>query len=144
MAKVKTKGTALKVDVADVQTAIAQIISLTKDNMAVQTYDATTLDQTDPGILYEPTGFVEGGSVSGELFFDPSLAGHQYLTTILSAPETYFAGDDNLECTLAFATAPEVAWTFYAAGMGLGVNVAANDGLKSPFEFKLKGLPTFP
>lgn len=144
MAKIKTKGTSLKVDISGVQTALAQVVSLSKDNMQTETYDADTLDNADAGIPYEPTGRSEGGNLSGELFFDPGLAGHKYLTTLLDDPSSYFAGDTDLACTLGFASDPAVEWPFYAAGLALGVNVALNDGLKAPFEFKLKKLPTFP
>jgi len=61
-------------------------VDLDKDEMASETYEADTLDNTDAGIPHMPTGRTEGGSLSGEMFFDPALAGHQKLTALLMYP----------------------------------------------------------
>lgn len=137
MAKIKCKGTALQQTISSTFVAVAQIVSLDKDNMESETYEADTLDNTDAGIPYAQTGRSEGGSLSGELFFDPALAGHQRLTALLTYPQEE-------AWKLIFADAGLTEWPFTGAGFGLGVAVALNDGLKAPFSIKLSKLPTFP
>ncbi|MCH7700664.1 MAG: hypothetical protein IID37_03150 [Planctomycetes bacterium] len=80
MSKVIGKGTVLQESIATVFTAIAQIISLDLPEAETETVEADTLDNANAGIPYEATGRTEGGSVSGELYFDPTLAGHQQFT----------------------------------------------------------------
>jgi len=143
MAKVKCKGTTLSQEVGTVATAIAQIISLDHDAIEAETYEADTLDNTDPGIPYEPTNRVEGGSVSGELFYDPNLAGHQALLAILGDPSTLMSSDSNPEgFILTFQDAGSSTWTYTIAGFSMGASVALNDGLKSSFSAKLNKIPT--
>jgi hypothetical protein len=137
MAKVKCKGTALQQQIGTVYTTVAQVISLDKDEMVSETYESDTLDNTNAGIPYDSTGRSEGGSLSGELFFDPALAGHKALLELVTTP-----ADEAWK--LIFADTGLTEWTFTGAGFGMGVTVALNDGLKSGFSIKLDGLPTFP
>ncbi|KKN79786.1 hypothetical protein LCGC14_0336410 [marine sediment metagenome] len=135
MAKIKGKGTVLKQDVAGL-VAVAQIISLNMDGIESETYEADTLDNTSAGILYSQTGRSEGGSTSGELFWDPVLAGHQAMTDIIITPvETAWE--------LSFADAATTLWSIPGAGLGLGLSFVLNDGVKASFEIKHSGLPGF-
>jgi len=143
MALVKCKGTSLAQEVGTVSTVIAQIISLDLPDFEAETYEADTLDNTDPGIPYEPTNRVEGGAIGGELFFDPALAGHQALLAILGDPSTLMSSDANPEeMILTFADTGATAWTFTIAGFSFGGTVALNDGLKGTFSAKLNKIPT--
>lgn len=135
MSKLKCKGTILQQQLATTYTAVAQIISLDLPDMESETYEADTLDNTDAGIPYESTGRTEPGSLSGELFYDPALAGHQALLALLTTPA------DEL-WKIIFVDTEE--WTFTGAGFSFGGTVALNDGLKGSFGIKLDGLPTFP
>ena len=135
MAKLKCKGTALQQKIATVFVAVAQIISLDKDEMASETYESDTLDNADAGIPYDATGRSEGGNLSGELFLDPALAGHKVLTALIAYPQEE-------DWKLIFTNAVE--WPFKGAGFGMGATVALNDGLKAAFTIKLSKLPTFP
>jgi len=142
MALIKSKGTSLAQEIGTVSTAIAQIISLDLPDFEAETYEADTLDNTDPGIPYEPTNRVEGGSIGGELFFDPALAGHQALLAILGDPSTLMSSDANPEeMILTFADTGTTAWTFTIAGFSFGGTVALNDGLKGTFSAKLNKIP---
>lgn len=136
MAKIKSKGTALKQDISSTLTAIAQIISISLDGAESLTYDANTLDETSAGIPYEPTGYTEGGSVSGELFFDPVLSGHQEMTDSLITPATK-------AYEVVWADAAVTPWSLSVAGLGMNFTAAINDGLKATFSGKLSGLAGF-
>jgi hypothetical protein len=136
MAKHQCKGTILDQDVASVYVVISQIISIDLPDMESETYDADTLDNTNAGIPYEPTGRTEGGSMSGELFYDPGLTDHQELTALLTTP-----AKNNWR--IRFTNTGTSIWTFSGAGIGIGGTVALNDGLKANFSVKLNGIPTF-
>lgn len=135
MAKHKCKGTVIQQDVATTYVVVAQVISIDLPDMEAGTYDANTLD-AGVGIPYEPTGQTEGGSMSGELFYDPGLAGHQELTTLLTAP-----AKNNWQ--IQFTNTGTAIWTFVGAGFSMGGTVALGDGLKANFSVKLSGIPTF-
>jgi hypothetical protein len=137
MSKIKCKGTALAQEIASVYTTVAQVISLELPTVESETFEADTLDNTDAGIPYQATGRTEGGSCSGELFYDPALQGHQNLTELLRVPQ-----DENWKIT--FADTGSSTWTFTGAGFSLGGTVALNDGLKASFSIKLDGIPTYP
>jgi hypothetical protein len=137
MSKIKCKGTSLKQEVGTVYTAIAQVISLELPQMESETFEADTLDNTSAGVPYAPTGRTEGGSVSGEMFFDPALAGHQALLDLLTTPAAQ-------DWQIVFADQALTTWPFAGAGFSFGGTVALNDGLKGSFSIKLDGLPTFP
>lgn len=136
MAKIKSKGTVLKQDISAQLTAIAQIITISLDGAESLTYDANTLDNTSAGIPYEPTGYSEGGSVSGELFFDPVLTGHQEMTDSIITPviKAY---------EVVWADAATTPWSLSVAGLGMNFATALNDGLKATFSGKLSGLAGF-
>lgn len=136
MSIVKCKGTVLSKKVAEVYTAVAQIISLDLPEMESETFEADTLDNPDAGVPYEPTGRTEGGSTGGELFLDPALAGHLALLALLTTPA-------KADWQITFADTAATKWPFTGAGFKLGGKLALNDGLKATFSIKLDKLPTF-
>lgn len=136
MSKLICKGSVLEQTVSSSFVAIAQVIGMTGPGMESETYDADTLDNPNAGILYAPTGRAEPGSLSGDLFLDPALAGHQNMMALLTDPEEE-------AWKLKFADAAVTEWTFSGAGLSISPTIALNDGLKASFGIKLSGLPTF-
>jgi hypothetical protein len=136
MAKLKCKGSVLEQTVSSSFVAIAQVIGMSGPDMESETFDADTLENPDAGILYAPTGRTEGGSLSGDLFLDPALAGHQNMMALLTYPEAEI-------WKIKFADDAVTAWTFNGAGLSISPTIALNDGLKAGFGIKLSGLPTF-
>lgn len=124
-------------DIASSLTAVAQVISLTLPDMESETTETDTLDNVLAGIPYDPTGRTEGGSVSGELFFDPALAGHKAMLDLLETPA-------ETDWNLIFADTATTSWLFAGAGFGFGGAIALPEALKGTFSIKLTGLPTFP
>lgn len=137
MSKIKSKGTVLKQEIASVLTAVAQMISLDLPDMESETYESDTLDNENAGIPYDPTGRTEGGSLSGELFYDPALSAHQSFLSLLTTPV-------KTNWSVTFADVAVSTWTFSGAGVSFGGTVALNDGLKGSVSIKLDKLPTFP
>lgn len=136
MAQVPCKGTVLKQTIASVLVPVAQIISIDLPDMESETYESDTLDNAEAGIPYSPTGRVEGGKCSGELYLDPYLAGHKSLLALLTTPATCV-------WNIVFADANHTTWPFTGAGFSMGGTVALKEGLKGKFSIKLSGLPTF-
>ena len=137
MAKVKCKGTAIAQEIAAAYVTVAQVISLELPTAESETYESDTLDNEDAGIPYEPTGRTEGGSCSGEFFYDPALDSHKDLTELLREPQAE-------DWQITFADTGSSVWTFAGAGFSMGGTVALNDGLKGSFSIKLSGIPTYP
>lgn len=137
MAKVKCKGTVLQQEIAATYTAVAQVISIELPEAESETYEADTLDNANAGIPYEPTGRTEGGELSGELFFDPALAGHQAMTDLLTTPAKQ-------NWKVIFADTGTTEWVVPAAGFKLGGTVDLADGLKASFGAKVNGIVTYP
>ena len=137
MAKVVCKGTKLQQELAMVFTDVAQVLSISHDGAESETFDATSLDTTGAGKEYLATGYTEGGSVDCELFYDPALAGHQAITDLLTTPAEQ-------DWKLIFADSGTTEAAFTGAGLGVGITVAMNDGLKMTVSIKLDQLMTYP
>lgn len=138
MAQLKSKGTAIALKVATVFTAIAQVISMDKDDMSNETYEADTLDNAAAGIPYKPTGRTEGGNFSFELFLDPALTIHKNILATLTTPV-------KTQWQLTFSDATPTIWTWDAAGLSVaGPKVALKEGVKASVKMKLDGMVTLP
>jgi hypothetical protein len=138
MAKLRCKGTVLKVTVATVLTPIAQIVSFDFGDFKSETTEVDTLDNADAGIPKMNTGRADGGKVSGELFFDPALASHTAFYGLVSTPPT-----TETACTVEFTNSPKTTMSYNAVGFGLSGQVALKEGLKGKFEMEISKLPTF-
>ena len=134
MAKIIGKGTILKSTISAMLTAVAQVNSISSSGFASQTFEGTSLDS---GVGKEKplTGYSEPGTVDIELFFDPSLAGHQFYTDSIAVP---------VEIAHSITYVDATVTTFTASGMDFGHTVAMDDGVKATISFTLTGLPTFP
>ncbi len=139
MAKVICKGTVLKQTISASLTAIAQIISFDHSGAESLTYDSTTLDG---GIFktYDLTGFSEPGEISGELFYDPALAGHKFLSGLMGYSTTAPAQN---AMQIVYADQATTTQSFTNSGIGFGVTVDMGDGLKGKFKIKISGDPGF-
>ncbi len=140
MAKVISKGTTLKQTISASLTAVAQVISLDHSGAGSETYDSTTLDATSPFKSKDLTGYSEPGDISGELFYDPNLAGHKFLTGLMGYASTAPAQN---AMSLTFVDAGTTVFTFTNSGVEFGVTVAMNDGLKGKFKLGISGDPGF-
>lgn len=143
MAKLKGKGTTLKQYITSAYVAVAQVLSISQSGLQSETYEADTLDNTDYGIPYEPTGRVEGGSFDFELLFDPALAGHQALLDVIEVPISPTASTKTA-FQVVFSDAAATTWSFLCAGATAGMNAVLNDGLKANFTLKVNKIPTYP
>lgn len=134
MAKIVSKGTALKADVASVLTPITQLTSIGLDGVEVETFEATTLDQTTAFKPFLPTGYTDGGSVSFEGYYDPALAAHQAIADMVATPE-----DQSWQIVYSDGSIQP----FNGGGVGLGVTADPTDGLRWTGSIKVNGNPGF-
>lgn len=137
MAIVKTKGTVLQMTISSVLTSIAQVISLNRGEDKNESFDADYLAKSGAGIPKAATGRTAVGNISGEKFYDPANATHQFWTGLLDTP-----ADVDGKIVLADTDTSEITFTSVAVGMGLAV--ALGDGLKAPFSMDLEDLPVWP
>lgn len=133
MAKIVGKGGKIQQTIATTLTDVAQVLSLEFAGSESLTYDSTTLDG---GVFktYDPTGYSEPGTVSGEMFYDPALVGHQALTDLISSP-----ADESWK--LIYSDLSEQAFT--GASFGMDVSIVMDDGVKGSFSIQIDGDPAW-
>jgi hypothetical protein len=136
MAKVKCKGTVLQHTISASLTAIAQLTSIEVSGSESETWDSTTLDG---GVYktYDQTGYSEPGEVTAELFYDPALSGHQFITDLIAAP-----ADNAMK--IIYADAGVTQQSFTSAGVAFGATVAMDNGLVGSVTYKIDGDPGWP
>jgi hypothetical protein len=135
MAKVKGKGTALQISVANVFTTIAALIDLKLPTFTPEMAETRDFD-SDAGIGKEPTGYVDCGSLSANYFLDPALSIHDTLYGLLETPA-------NQAYKLIFANSQTSDWAFNGGAPALGGQIDMKDFVKGSIEIQLDGLPTF-
>lgn len=86
---------------------------------------------------YEQTGYSEPGKVSLELWYDPALVGHQFITDLIAAPA------DNA-MTITYADAAATVKSFTAAGVEFGDAIQMDDGLVGSVSYQIDGDPGWP
>ncbi len=144
MAKLKVKGTVIEQASGTTYTAVAQVTGFNISGIETETFDSRTLDGT-PGVEYDPTGFVEGGSVTFDLLYDPALAGHQTITDLAVAAHLLTTGLPNdVNWKVKFANTSSTELTFVSAGIGVDITGDASDGLRASITLKCDGCPVLP
>ena len=136
MTKIASKGTALQLSISAVFTTVAQVTSIDGPDSEVETFDSTSLD-SGVGKETDVTGFVVGGTVSGELFFDPVAATHQALTDVITAPAVS-------SWKIIWSDAASTEWPFSGVLKKLTPKAALAEGLTASFEIELDGMVTYP
>ena len=131
MAIAKCKGTKLQHTISASLVDIAQLLSISHSGSKSLTFDSTTLD----GGVYKTkaqTGYSDSGTVTAELFYDPALAGHQFITDLIAAP-----ADNAMK--IIYADTGNTNQAFTQAGVEFGVTVDMGDGLKGSVTYEVDG-----
>lgn len=136
MAVYAAKGTILQQDLASTYTTVAQVLSIGVDGSEAETFDTSTLDQAAAFKTYAPTGYTEPGSASGEMFYDPALAGHKAVMALLATP-----ADEGWKIIWSDSGTTEQGFT--GAGLSIGATAAMGDGIKASFSIKIDGDPGY-
>ena len=136
MVQIASKGTTLELDIATVFTEIAQVIGLDGPDPEVQIFDSTFLNGA-VGREKEPTGFVEGGAVSGSLFFDPIAATLQAMTNLILVPAVS-------DWKHIWSDAANTPWPYSGILKKCKPAAGLDDGLKADIEIMLDGIVAYP
>lgn len=137
MAKVKGKGSIFKMTIASTLTPVAQLIEFGVDGSGADTYKSTTLDNSDAFHTYEVTGYSEGGTFSASMFYDPALAGHQFITDQITTPASN-------ACQITYADTGATTQSLTATGWQFGSKVVMDDGLKADVSAQITGSTGWP
>lgn len=136
MAKLRCKGTLLQQDLANTFTTVAQVTDITTEGMESESVETDSLDNTSAGIPSTATGRVKPGTVSAEVIYDPSLAGHKAVLASLQSPNTH----ENWKIIFTDNT----NWAFSSAGMSFGCNVKMGDVVRGSLRLTLADMATVP
>ena len=144
MAKLKVKGTIIEQATGTTYATIAQVTGFNISGIETETYDSRTLDGT-AGVEYDPTGYVEGGSVTFDLLYDPALNGHQAITDLAVAAHLTTSGLPNdVNWKVKFANTASTELTFVSSGIGVDITGDASDGLRASITLKCDGCTELP
>lgn len=137
MAKIQSKGTLLKLSIATVYTSIASLVELDPPEAEVETYQATDFS-SGVGHIHLTTGYVEGGTCSGTVWFDPVAATHQAITDLITTPT------DGSQWKIVWADGASTELVFAGVTKKFKPMAKMNEGLKASFSVQLSGIATYP
>lgn len=148
MAKLRGKGNLLQQTIATVLTTVSQVISMSNDGEKSTDFDSSTLDQTLHYKTKDLTGYAEPGDFKLEIFYDPALAGHIALRSLIDgvgftpvAPQPCVFKLKYSDATVALPTPSST--TFSVAGVSLdSEKFVQNDGIKTSITLSKTGSPT--
>lgn len=132
MSKHACKGTVLKQYISGSYVAVAQVMSVDRNDVGGNSWDATDLDST-----WQEKGAAipDAGSTGWEVFYDPQLAGHQAIRGAHSTQTNW---------RIAYADGAGSNEDFTSAVLKTSVSVKVNDGLKMSVKTENTGAATLP
>lgn len=133
-AKVKSKGTALLMEIASVYTAVTGLKSLSVTGLQSETWEYKVLDGA-AGIAHSQTGYHAAAVINAEIFRDPDDAVHAAILAKVLAP-----ADNNFKVTYADAT--PLSEVYAVVGYGMDTTASPSDGLSASISLQSSGAPT--
>lgn len=134
--KIASKGTQLQLSISAVYTTIASITDIDGPTAETQTFKPTTLDG-GVGIPTKTTGYVDGGTVSCNGYFDPVETTHQACTDLLTTPAVS-------SWKIIWSDSATTTWAFSGVLTGFNPSASTDDGLKFSMSIAVDGIPTYP
>lgn len=132
--KIKSKGTALLMEISSVYTAIPQLISINISGEASTTYDSTTLDGP-VHMTNDPTGYTTAPTIAAEGFYDPDDAVITAYSDLLAAPVA-----TNFKVTYVDTTPTSVIYS--GTGFGFDKTISPTEGVKCSYSIQTSGTPS--
>lgn len=132
--KIKSKGTALLMEIASVYTAIPLLKSISISGAQSQTYNSTTLD----GSVYEtndPTGYTTAPTISADGYRDPDDTVQAAFIAKLAAPVA-----TNFKVTYTDAT--PLSEIYSGTGFGFDTSAQLSEGLSCTYNIQTSGTPS--
>ena len=134
--KIRSKGTALLMEIASVYTAIPLLKSISISGAKANTFPSTTLD----GAVYEThdgTGFTSAPTISAEGFRDPDdTVQLAFIAKLAVSPPVA----TNFKVTYVDAT--PLSEIYSCVGYGFDTTVAMSDGLACSYSLQTSGTPS--
>lgn len=134
--KIASKGTNLQLSISAVYTTIASITDLDGPSAEPGIFNPTTLDG-GVGVPVKLTGYVAGGTVTANGYFDPVEATHQALTDLLTTPAS-------ASWKIIWSDAATTTWSFSGVLTGFTPSATTDDGLKFSITIAVDGIPSYP
>lgn len=132
--KVKSKGTALLMEIASVYTAIPSLKSVSITGIQSETWEYKVLGGS-AAIEHSPTGYVKVATINAEIFRDPDDTVHAAILAKCYAPV-----DTNFKVT--YADAAPLSEIYVGVGFGMDTTAAPADGLSSSITIQTSGAPS--
>lgn len=137
MAYLKSIGSVLEQYVAGSFVAVAQVESFGLSGSGNESYEVRPLDSSDGGVLHLPNGWIEGGSATFGLYYDPALAGHQSITDAQTTPAL-------TNWRFKHSNVAATAVTFTSGEIRFDEEVPGTSGVKATVTLKISGLVGWP
>lgn len=132
--KVKSKGTALLMEISAVYTAIPLLKSISISGEKSTTYDSTVLDGP-VHMTKDPSGYSEAPTIAADGFYDPDDTVQLAYIALMSAPV-----ETNFKVTYVDATPTSVIYA--CTGFGFDRTAAMTDGLACSYSIETSGTPS--
>lgn len=132
--KIKSKGCSLLVSISAVYTAIPHMTDFSVSGERSLTSDTTTLDG---GVFktYDPNGYSEPCTISGNGFYDPDDTVHAYLIGLIAAPAA-----NNFKVTYTDAT--PLSAVYSGTGVGFDKTVSVGNPVGFALSIQTSGAPS--
>lgn len=147
MSKLRSKGCLVQQSLATVFTNVGQVISMDQTGEASLDFDSSTLDQTLHYETKDLTGYASPGQVKLEIFYDPALAGHIALRSLIDgvgstpvAPQTSTFKIKYSDATVLLPTPSSTS--FSVAGVSMDEKFSMKDGVKASVTLNRTSAPT--
>lgn len=136
---IASKGSSLSIGSGNAAAAIASLISIDGPEVEAETYEADTLDNTNAGIPYLPSGRVEGGKISAEGFL---VSGNKsaVLASIANLATNCSKNGTTVASVISYGSGNSaVAFNQNLAGLGISPSAALKEGVKVKITGKVSG-----
>lgn len=133
--KVKSKGTALLMEISSVYTAIPLLKSISISGAESQTYPSSTLDLATSYETHEPNGYTTAPTISADGFRDPDDTVQQAFIAKMVTPAA-----TNFKVTYVDGT--PLSEIYSGVGFGFDTTVAMSDGLSCSYKIQTSGNPS--
>lgn len=142
MAKLRSKGSILQQTISSVLTNVAQVISMDSSGEASLDFDSTTLDQALHYETKDLTGYASPGTFKFELFYDPALAGHVALRSLVDGVGFSPVAPQTCVFKLKYSDSAPSSTTFTVAGISMDEKFSAQDGVRMTLSMNKTSSPT--
>ena len=135
MTQIVGKGSKIQLSISSVFTDIAQVLDINPPHPKVEHFKTTDLS-SGVGHTYLPTGYVEGGECTFEIFYDMATATHTALLALITTPAVS-------SWKVIFANAGTTTWSFSGILESFEPKVAMDGGVKASIKIKVTSTVSF-